>query len=750
MIELPEIEPRGLRHQTVAFVRKSRLSSTYIRCPLCKASNLTVICLTQVVFVPFCGVTRAESAIVTVVIPQWYANLGGNSMTQRQTTRSQVMRRIGVALAATIAVSTVATTGSQASTHVSKYGGKVKVAISDTFPGFCFGDNNGSSALMMQRTVYEGLFEKTVGGDMVGLLAASGTPSADLKEWTIKLRPNITFSDGAVFDAAAVKLNLDYASGKNSIAVAQAAIPGFLANPKFTTIFAILQTPTGAPIAAALGLSFATPAAISASRLTAAFVTAMGVFASGGAVDVGTGGLLTSANLAIPADTAWAASTFQLSTATAFVGNFKNVEVIDPLTVKITLVRGQNDLPNTLYASGRFFMRSPAQFINGKTICSQKPIGTGPFKVADDYKLVRTDEVVVYKNASYWRKDPVTKAKLPYLDQITFTTVKESSQRAAALRTGKYDAGIFGSAGDARQIKDLRLRKSVVKEYKSPIEFYPSLWLNQGKVGSPFANKDARLAVLSCLDRVNFVKVRAQGEAIVAKSLVGPRSIMYTTRGFQKYDPEASKAYVAAYKTTTGKDLEFIFPADTSSQSVASAKFFQTTWAKCGIKTDIVVEEAAQIIGKMFNAGKTGAAQNAYDAIFGLLLEGTDVSFNMPFLLSQAIEPTGQGAAWASVVGTVLSLNHPTPAAAKVSDDAMKAGQASTNKSVARLKYQEAIAFLQTEAFMGSVAHGYTGFFATKKSGIQQSIGKLQLVKGKTQRTVTNWGIDWTGVYKSK
>ncbi len=687
-------------------------------------------------------------------------------MTQRQTTRSQMLRRIGVALAATIAVSTVATTGSQAAKHVSKYGGKVKVAIFDTFPGFCFGDNNANSALMVQRTIYEGLFEKTIGGDMVGLLAESGSSSADLKVWNIKLRPNIKFSDGAVFDAAAVKLNLDYASGKNSHDVAVAGAGAIVVTATFQSLLGQMKT-GGAFAAVTPALPGLTAATVVAGQGTLAFYAALGTFAKGGAIDLATGGNLDKFGLTIPAWPAWAASTYQLSTATAFLGNFAKIEVVDSLNVRITLVRGQNDLPNTLYASGRFFMRSPAQFINGKTICSEKPIGTGPFKVADDYKLTSTDEVIVYKNPTYWRTDPVTKAKLPYLDQITFTNVKEASQRSAALRTGKYDAGMFAGGSEARYVQDLRnKRKALMTEFRSPNEFYPSLWLNQGKTGSPFANKDARMAVLSCLDRENFVKVRTKGESVVAKSLVGPTSIMYTTRGFQKYDPVASKAFADAYKVAAGKDLEFTFPADVSTLSQANAAFFVSTWAACGIKANIVVEEAAQIISKTFNSAGSGAAQNAYDAIFILLLEGTDVSFNMPFLLSNSMETTGQGATFRGALGSLLSLNKyvtiPAKAAtatslataaasaAAVSDAAMKAGQASNDKNVAKLKYQEAIAFLQTEGFMGSVAHGSYSFFATKKSGLVPSIGKLKLVKGKTQRIVTNWGIDWTGVYKSK
>ena len=125
------------------------------------------------------------STTLTIVTPRWCDIHGGTSkMTQRQTNRSRVLRRIGVAVATTIAISTVATTSSHAASTAAakpKSGGKVKVAIFDTLPGFCFGDNNANSALMVERTVYETLFEKTIGGDMVGLLAESATPSADLK-----------------------------------------------------------------------------------------------------------------------------------------------------------------------------------------------------------------------------------------------------------------------------------------------------------------------------------------------------------------------------------------------------------------------------------------------------------------------------------------------------------------------------------------------------------------------------------------
>ena len=683
--------------------------------------------------------------------------LGVILMTQTHSMRSRVLRRVGVAVATAIAISTVASTGSSAATspNAPTYGGKVKVAIFDTFPGFCFGDNNANSALMVQRTVYETLFEKTKGNDMVGLLAQSASASDDLKTWTIKLKPNIKFSDGVAFDATAVKQNLEYAGGGYSAAVAksEAGTADFAGHAlKLFTAF----KGTG-PLGGATGAALMTQVGILTAGQTTAvavptlsFLTVLGVFAKDGAIDTATKGALNALGLAKTASTTWAATTYTLSTGTAFLANIVSVTATDALTVTLKLNRAQNDVPAMLYASGRSFMRSPNQFTKGATVCSQRPIGTGPFKVADDYKLVSTDQLTVYKNPNYWRTDPTTKAKLPYLDQITFTNVKEASQRAAAIRKGTYDAGMFAGAAEGTFIKDLRLRKSVATEFKSPNEYYPSIWLNQGKVGSPFASKNARLAVLSCLDRANFVKVRTKGESIVAKSIVGQSSIMYSTNGFQKFDVTASKGYVAAWQAeagNAGKTLTFSYPVDTSTLSMANAKFFQNQWATCGITANLVVEETALIIKKAFNSAASGGAANAYDAINILLFEGTDVSFNLPFALTNAypLGATTMGSTWRSNIGNVLGLNHHNDTAL---DDLFYAGQAAANKGVAKIKYQEATTRLQTEGYMGAVSNNYYTFFTNNKKGID-GIGSLQLVKGKTQRIVTNWGIDWTGVYKT-
>jgi len=488
-------------------------------------------------------------------------------MTQSQITRSRVMRRIGVAVAATIAISTLASTGSQAASNPSapKYGGEVKVGIFDTFPGFCVGNNPANSSLMATRTVYETLFEKTRGNDFVGLLAKSGNPSPDLKTWTIELRSGIKFHNGEALNAKAMVTNWLNTSGMNFLLTAGAKGP---------------------------------------AAATAAYGHTLG-------------------------------------TAVPFQSNILMATAVGETTVVYTLDRPQNDFLGTLYASGRGFVRAPAQLID-KTTCSGNPIGTGPFKAVS----FTTDEMIVEKNADYW------------------------------------------------------------------------------------------------------VKTRTKGEGKVSTSLVGPSNIMYTKSGFQKYSVKNAKKFVAAYKKETGAtELRFGGPSDTSSVSVANAKFFQTMMKKCGIKYDFVTEEGAVIIGKTFNPSPAaGSHYNAYDAISILLFEGTDTTFNLPFILTNGFAANSKSplaGVFRTSIGSILGLNHHSNTDV---DKLFYEGQAAQSKSLAASKYKAGTALLQKQAIMGATFYFSYELFAGKSLG---GIGKTPIELRKTQRLMTNWGIDWAGVYKN-
>lgn len=706
-------------------------------------------------------------------------------MTQRQSNRSQVLRRIGIALATTLSVSTLASTAAGAASKpaVGAHGGigDVKVATGDTWGGFCVGQNLNNSALGGARTIYETIVEKSKGGDYIPMLASSFSPSADLKTWNFTLREGVTFHDGTPWNAETMIANLDALRGnKASVAFWTAAgsagdtIKAFLGaaatsntagmgtalarKEAFTTLaktkFGETELAAGTKLPQWLLQNALTPtvtaymkAGLNQTDATTKAAKDFGAF-------TGQTAMLQTAG-------------WHLGTAIAFTGNINKTEAVGTMGVKITLDRPQNDFPGTLYASGRFVMRGLSQLAS-PTACSNKPVGTGPFKVAADYdrSVVGDRKLPVIRNQSYWRKDAAGKA-LPYLNSITFTTVKEASTRSVAIRKGTYDAAQFITSTEGKFVLDLRNNnKQFVTELDSGNEYYPSLWLNQAKAGSPFANKDARLAVLHCLDRVNYVKTRTFGATKVATGLVGPANPMYH-KGIHKFDPTLSKKYAAAYKKTTGKALEFGFPSDVTASSIANSEFFKKQWAKCGIKANYVKEESYLIIQKAWNSGATSLAdQNAYDAFFAVLFEGTDTTFNLPFIktnsfdykLAQTLGADGKpdpatekasgtygpASLFRYTLGALLQLNKHADTAL---DDMLYDGQAQATKKLAAAKYAAASKKIVDEGYMGAIATLSFSMFMNKKSGLS-NIGVVKLPEGKTQRLMTNWGIDWSGVKK--
>ncbi|MCE2735666.1 MAG: ABC transporter substrate-binding protein [Acidimicrobiaceae bacterium] len=586
----------------------------------------------------------------------------------RALAKKQWTRKISGAVLLALAATLMVSCGSDSANEPTpQQGGNIKVGIFDTFPGFCIGNNPANSALMATRTMLEPLFEKSADGRTVGLLAKSGTPSADLKTWTIVLREGITFHDATTFNAEAVVKNF-------------AAITGQVA---------------------------------------------AGAFAQSGLA-----GLQSKSHT--------------IGTATAFTANIIGFRAVSEYEVEFTLDRPQYDFLATLYASGRFVMRSPRQLEDAET-CAQKPIGTGPFSL----KSWNPSQLVVVKNPNYWRTDPDTNQQLPYLDQITFDLVAEGAQRSNAVRTGTYAASFFSAAADAVFIKDLRENAGDTTEFASPTEYYPSLWLNQGKPNSPFTNTSARQAVLSCLDRKSFNDVRLKGEGDVATSIVGSANIMYNQSGFPKYDVNKAKSYVEQYKRDTGKNaLSFVFPVDTSLASQANGRFLKSMWSKCNIVANYSVEQTALTLSKIFNPSPNiakGQFYNSYDAVFLTLFEGDDAAFNIPFIVTNAYPTTSTNPVrplFQSSLGRVLGLNHHADTAV---DDYFYAGQARADKDDARDEFRKGTEYLQKNSFMGAMASHYYSLFTA--AGIE-GIGKLDLPDQVMPRKVTNWGIDWTGVYR--
>ena len=422
-----------------------------------------------------------------------------------------------------------------------------------------------------------------------------------------------------------------------------------------------------------------------------------------------------------------------------FTSNIRDVRAVAADSLAIDLWNSQIDFPESLYASGRFFMRSSADLAPGAaTKCVTKGSGTGPFMVS---KYSQTD-VTVVRNPNYWRKDKAGNA-LPYLNSINFKYVNQPTQRANGLRSGTLDAAMFTSAGEIKQIINVQANKNL-RTIVSPDDYYAMNMFNTAI--EPFNNRNARLAVFHAMDYQTFYRQRNcfQGKCVgsIPTSIVGRRNVMFNQQGFPKFDLAKAREYVAAYKKDTGKDLAFQLPADTSAESQASAKAYAQIMRRAGITVNILTQDTATITKTAFPTPGTGV--NTYQMYPTTLFEGTGTSFTLPFLQSNGFRAPGNLSTRAI---PALALFGGAINPARFSDTTMDslvwAAQFDTT-SDRRNKLRAATKYIQENAMvqpMPTIQYVYG--FASNMKGFDT----FTLASGGRGRAMTNSGVNWTGVY---
>ena len=424
-----------------------------------------------------------------------------------------------------------------------------------------------------------------------------------------------------------------------------------------------------------------------------------------------------------------------------FTANIRGAQAIGTDTVAIALYNPAIDFLESLYGSGRFFMRAPSNILN-PTLCATKGAGTGPFM----FESTSPETNVVVRNPNYWRKDK-NGAQLPYLNKITFKFVEQPSQRASGLRSASLDAAMFTSVGEIKQIISVQSDRNL-QMILSPDDFYPTFWPNQAI--EPFNNKNARLAFAHAWDNDTYYKLRNcfKGKCLgkVPQSIVGTQNIMHNKAGFLKHDVKKAKEYAAAYKAETGKDLTFQLNADTSAESQANAKAAQQILKKSGINTTVLVEDIATQVAKAFPAtaeilqGKL----NPYQAYPVLLFEGRGTSFTLPFVQSNVFRAPGNGklalTPLFSAIGAGLNVTRHRDAAL---DELVWSALSDVTK--ARTAKLKAITkYIQENAVLIPTPTQQYGFGFSKKL---KGFDKFILASGGQGRPMTNAGVNWTGVY---
>ncbi len=250
--------------------------------------------------------------------------------------------------------------------------------------------------------------------------------------------------------------------------------------------------------------------------------------------------------------------------------SIQTVEVIDDLSVKVTLGRTFVDFPLGFTSPGGF-LASPTTYDLGVD-GSRNPIGTGPFMLDEwvEHEITR-----LVRNPNYWRTDAEGR-QLPYLDAIEFRPVEDDETRFNALRSGDLDASVDNSGRRVQEYNE------DFKAHWQGDRYSATTYVQMNTTRPPFDNVEFRRALAQCTDRQTLNTVLWDGQP-PATGPFSPGTPGYLEdSGFPAYDPDAGRATIESLGAPS-----FEITTTTTTLDLLQAELLVQMWGECGLDVSI-------------------------------------------------------------------------------------------------------------------------------------------------------------------
>lgn len=262
--------------------------------------------------------------------------------------------------------------------------------------------------------------------------------------------------------------------------------------------------------------------------------------------------------------------------AKGFLGNVQQVEVMDPLTVRVTLKSPLAPFIQYL-AHHSLYIYSPAALKKWGKEMVKHPAGTGPFLLESWEPGVK---VTLTRNPHYW-------GGAPKLERIIYVPIIEAQARLSAIRAGEIDLTVDVPPDSLEQLRNDP--NIVVAEADSSAVWY--VVLNTESTNPPLNNKLVRQALNYAVDKEAIVRDILKGTAIVSHGPLSPAYGEYHEPEVQKYpyDPEKARALLKQAGYPQGFEVTFLVPESGSGMQspVEMATVIQANLAAVGVQAKI-------------------------------------------------------------------------------------------------------------------------------------------------------------------
>ncbi|TDE37541.1 ABC transporter substrate-binding protein [Antarcticimicrobium sediminis] len=269
----------------------------------------------------------------------------------------------------------------------------------------------------------------------------------------------------------------------------------------------------------------------------------------------------------------------------ALFAGIADVEVVDPLTVKVTLSEPNGSFLFNM-AWGDAVIVAPESI----DAIKQTPVGTGAFKFS---QWVQGDKIVLEKNPAYWGTPAM-------LDHATFKFISDPTAAFASMMAEDVDVFVsFPAPENLPQFEaDPRFQVLIGSTEGETI-------LSINNKQPPFDNVLVREAVAHAIDRQAIIDGAMFGYGTPIGSHFAPHNPAYVDlTGQSAFDPEKSKALLAEAGFPDGFETTLHLPPP--SYARRGGEIIAAQLAQVGIKAEIINVEWAQWLETVFRGKSFG------------------------------------------------------------------------------------------------------------------------------------------------
>jgi len=241
-------------------------------------------------------------------------------------------------------------------------------------------------------------------------------------------------------------------------------------------------------------------------------------------------------------------------------------------------VRVKTKVPNAEFLLGLFWLHiyPPGVLKSDPGSLSDRPIGTGPYKVVD---WVKGERIVLEANDSYWRG----RVKI---DRVTFRFVPEASARVSALLARQADL-IIDLPPESIGLVNKNLNTKAVS-----IAGLRSIDLVYDTRTPPFNDVRVRQALNYAVDKQSIIKNILGGRALIQATPSHPLTFGHSpdVKPYP-YDPQRAKRLLAQAGYPNGLKIDFHYPTGRWLKDVEVAQSVGGMLKKVGVNANLITME---------------------------------------------------------------------------------------------------------------------------------------------------------------